>query len=53
MARPNLIICSVTRSAQSNYRDYATPKTRRSSHSDFLTNCSFWLILCLQTELMK
>jgi hypothetical protein len=33
MARPNLIICSVTCSAQSNYRNYATPKVRRSSHS--------------------
>ncbi len=35
MARPNLIICSVTCSAQSNYRNYATPKVRRSSHSIF------------------
>ncbi len=33
MAMPNLMICSVTCSAQSNYRNYATPKERRPSHS--------------------
>ncbi len=33
MAMPNLIICSADGVVQSNYRNYATPKVRRSSHS--------------------